>query len=98
MREALGFEGAPRFGRDLYHAGVEEVRAALRDLAPEVGAALVLGHNPGWEEVVAWLGGEGVAMKTGCAALLSIDRPRWSEAVDAEGDWTLHDVIYPREL
>lgn len=98
MKDALGFEGEAHFSGALYHAGVDEVRVALQSLGDEGATVLVLGHNPGWEEVLEHLCGQMKVLKTGCAALLSIDAPDWPRALEAAGRWTLHDVIYPREL
>jgi len=97
MREALGVDDA-RFSRDLYHAGVDEVRPALATLDDGVETALVLGHNPGWEEVLEWLSGEDREMKTATCALLTVQAPSWAAAVEVAGGWTLHDVVYPRAL
>lgn len=96
MKDRLGFDGEVEFLPSLYHGGVDEACKALRDLHEDTRAALLLGHNPGWEEVVAHLSGQAVVMKTGCAALLRA-KGSWSELV-APGTWTLRDVIYPRSL
>ena len=96
MRKKLGVRDEAVFLDSLYHAGVEAVRSVLRELDDGTETVLLLGHNPGWEEVLTWLSGEDVVLKTGCAALLSHDAERWSDTVGP--GWTLHEVIYPREL
>jgi phosphohistidine phosphatase SixA len=58
---------------------------------------MVLGHNPGWEDLVQSLSGERVMMKTATAALLTRDLAAWQSAFDS-GSWNLEKVIYPREL
>lgn len=98
MKDALGFEGEAAFSNALYHAGVAEVHAALAALEHAAPTALVLGHNPGWEDVLEHLSGRAIELKTGSAALLSVDAPDWPRALELAGRWTLHDVIYPREL
>ncbi len=97
MEEALG--GAPevRFTRALYHAGLDEVCDALRAV-DEAATVMLLGHNPGWEEVVDGLAGEATTMTTANAALLEIDAASWHEAVGRPGDWRLVDVLRPKEL
>lgn len=97
MRATLGYEGEAVFTRELYHAGTDELRAALATLSDEVETVLVLGHNPGWEEALGALTGRDEVMKTGCAALLSHDADDWPTASDA-GPWNLHALIAPREL
>ena len=98
MRKKLGFNGDGDLRSDLYHAGIDELREALRELSDDTKTVLVLGHNPGWEEAVEWLAGEATVMKTAYVALLSIHAESWAEGVDQGGAWTLHDMIRPKEL
>ncbi len=67
------------------------------ETAAENGILLVLGHNPGWEDLVFSLTGEDIVMKTATAALLTRDLPDWQAAFE-EGSWKLERMIYPREL
>jgi phosphohistidine phosphatase len=86
------------FTRELYLAGPAEVEAELRALPDEVSTALVLGHNPGWEEVVSWLTREHHSMTTANVALASVEAATWAEALDAASTWTLHDLLRPKDL
>ena len=86
------------FRRELYLAGPAAVDAALCALPDDVGCALALGHNFGWEEVVTWLCGEEVGLTTCNAALLSAEGESWMDALAAAPHWTLHQVIRPKEL
>ena len=67
--------GRPRviFEAAFYLAGADVLRAVLErfscDLAT-VSTLLVLGHNPGWEEVVRSLSGRGVDLRTAYTAVL----------------------------
>lgn len=96
--ERMALDVPVTFSRDLYGAGVEEVRLAVGDLGDEITSVMVVGHNPGWEEVVEWLAGESVVMKTACAALLEREASTWAAAVAEPGAWRLIEVIRPREL
>ncbi|HBP23622.1 MAG TPA: hypothetical protein DEA08_38325 [Planctomycetes bacterium] len=98
LAEPLGGEPEVRFTGELYLAGPNEVESALRPLPDEVDTAMVLGHNNGWEEVVAWLSRNPVTMTTANAALLSVEAPTWEDALDRMGEWTLHQVVRPKEL
>jgi phosphohistidine phosphatase SixA len=73
------------------------VQDELPVVPDEVACLLVLGHNPGWEDLVGWLTGEDIVMKTANAALLSLDLESWSAALQP-GKWKLVDVVRPREL
>ena len=98
MEDALGEAAEVVFTRELYMAGVNEVREALAALPDEVATAMVIGHNPGWEEVVAWLCGEETRMTTANAALLVGEGESWEEALGAPGTWELERVVRPKEL
>jgi len=37
--------------RDLYHAEAQDVLAAIREEAPDSGAVMIVGHNPGLHEL-----------------------------------------------
>ena len=64
----------------------------------DVGTALLLGHNPGWEEALAVLIEERHALTTGNAALLEIEAPSWQDAIERAGEWMLHGIVRPKEL
>ncbi|MCH9685660.1 MAG: histidine phosphatase family protein [Deltaproteobacteria bacterium] len=85
------------FTRALYHAGTQAVRTALTALPPTIQTAMVVGHNPGWEDVVYSLCGVRVRMTTCNAALLTVEAPSWSEAV-TQTAWTLDSLLRPKEL
>lgn len=97
MQDALGGTPKVRFVRALYLAGPPEVREALRELPEGVGTAMVIGHNPGWEDVVFGLSGVRVRMTTCNAALLEVEAAGWAEAV-GRGDWRLEALLRPKEL
>ncbi len=80
----------------LYLAGPDALSSALVDISEEVESLLVVGHNPGWEDVVHKLSGVDMTMKTGTAAMLKSTCDSWSDAFKTE--WSLENVIHPREL
>lgn len=98
MAPELGEHTLVDFTRRLYHAGIEAVRDELVNLADEVETAMVLGHNPGWEEALAWLSGSNETLKTACAALLQGEAESWSTAVATPEGFRLETIIKPREL
>jgi phosphohistidine phosphatase len=62
----------------LYAASVRGLLAVVRKLPDSACAVLLIGHNPGLEELVADLGGVGWPMKTSSIAVLS-SRSEWAE-------------------
>lgn len=83
---------------DFYHAGINEVREAVPMFDEQYGSIMILGHNPGWEQVVHWLSGTSVIMKTATVALLQSDRDTWSDTVAMPGRWVLHQCVHPSEM
>jgi phosphohistidine phosphatase len=88
----------------LYGATVPTLVARVRRLPPDVEAAMLVGHNPGLEDLAGHLAGEGAPsalrqleakFPTAALAILSTDRA-WSQ-VD-RGSCYLESVTTPREL
>ena len=75
-----------------------ELRLELAALPDDVTTVLAIGHNPGWQEVVAWLCGEWESMATANAALLETSAPSWPEALARRKSWTLETILRPKEL
>jgi len=85
------------YHHELYFAGAEVVRKLGESLPDEVCTWLVLGHNPGWEELVEELGGRSIALKTSYAAMLVSGASTWAEAFARGADWTLERVLGPKD-
>lgn len=96
MQAALGAGATVRLTEELYHAGAEVVRRVLGELSGEVHTAMIVGHNPGWEEVVGELTGQEVRLTTCNAALLRIDAESWASAARQGGRWKLDQVVRPK--
>jgi phosphohistidine phosphatase len=88
----------------LYGAPAERLLRAIRELDDAVGGVLVIAHNPGLEDLVDQLVGDGDAalrarvtekFPTGALASMSFDG-RWSEL--GPGSVRLDDFVVPREL
>ena len=88
--------GAPRVHVDdnLYMASPDAIVAWLNQLQPEIGSVLLVGHNPGFEEVAARMVADGKkkAMKrmrkkypTGALAVIQFDVDGWNSVGDGTG-------------
>jgi phosphohistidine phosphatase len=58
--------------------------------------ALLVGHNPGMEELVLLLTAESVQIPTGTCAKIAVKAGKWANAVDKRA--TLEWLVKPREL
>ncbi|MBN2800748.1 MAG: histidine phosphatase family protein [Deltaproteobacteria bacterium] len=85
-----------RWEPSLYESHLGAAQAALEGVPCAVSTVLVLGHNPTWERLVAWLSGVPVGMRPATAALLETRSGRWDELVGAPERWSLVQVISPR--
>lgn len=70
-----------RFVKELYHAGLSQVRALADTVPTDAKTVMVLGHNPGWQDMVAELTGEDLEMKTSYAAVLESDANTLTDAL-----------------
>lgn len=83
--------------RDLYHATPEDYVEALHEVGGESGVVLVVGHNPGVEELVTYLTDEQERMSTAALAQVTLPIQRWQELGDGvEG--ALENLWRPKEL
>lgn len=103
---AAGFGGAPtvRIQPRIYEAGVDDLLAIVRAVPDEVTALLLVGHNPGFEQLAETLvaGGDADALAdlrlgypTGGFASLAIDEP-WHDLRPGAGE--LIRFVRPRDL
>lgn len=98
MLEAWSRQPPVDYQPEFYHGGIEEIQVALSALSDDCQTAMVLGHNPGWEHACAWLVGHHQSMTTANAALMQINARNWREAAGLGGDWTLVELLRPKEL
>lgn len=68
----------------VYAAGAGSLLDVLRELPEEAATVVLVGHNPGVEDLVARLSGRGVPMPTSALAVLDLSGP-WSAAGDTTG-------------
>lgn len=92
-----------RFDTRVYGADVPELLGVVRETPPEVETLLLVGHNPGLEELVLALAGEGVddtlervreKFPTSAVAVLAWHGPSWRTL--APGTALLTAVMVPR--
>ena len=77
--ERLGDEGRLEIVPSLYLAGPEKYLIALREADSCLGCLMVVGHNPGVEELVAVLSGENEPMPTAAGAHIQFSLEAWSD-------------------
>ena len=100
---ALGHGVEARFDEELYGAGEAELFGLLRALGDEVQSVVVIGHNPGLEDLAVALASEGAELarlreKYPTAALATIDLPADTWAAITRRSGELVGYVRPRDL
>lgn len=96
VAKASGYKGEIRLTPQFYHAPAGIYIKVLNHLADDYSRVMVVGHNPGMEELVARLG-RSCVMPTAALANISLPVERWSD-LDGATEGTLAQVWYPRDL
>jgi phosphohistidine phosphatase len=103
VRPGLGEDVDVQIEEALYGAGAREVLDRLHRLPDSVGWAMVVGHNPGLQQLVALLARDGPLREkarshfpTGALATLRPRQGGWSDL--APGGADLLTYVAPREL
>jgi phosphohistidine phosphatase len=83
----------------IYAADLENLLAVVRRIPDEVQIAIIIGHNPGFEELAAALAGNPeheVRLPTSGLAVLEFDVERWDSVRAGAG--RLREVATPRTI
>ncbi len=102
-RVAVGIPSIPdvRVEDELYAASARSTLARLRRVPDSVKSVMVVGHNPGLQELALWLldppgrARVGDKLPTGALAALQLDVPSWNRLRRRSA--TLQAVIRPRD-
>jgi phosphohistidine phosphatase len=91
------YQGVIELTGELYLAPPQDYLRVLRNVPDDYSRVMVVGHNPGLEELLSVLTGTRTQLPT--AALAQVDLPidRWQE-LDGAVEGELCDLWLPREL
>jgi phosphohistidine phosphatase len=68
-----------RIDHRVYTASDRELLAVVRELPDDIETAVLVGHNPGIEDLASFLTGESVTMPTSALAVITMPGP-WATA------------------
>lgn len=95
--EACGYDGSVQCEKQLYHGGPDEWIQVLCDLPDQHACILLVGHNPGMEQLLHLLTGQYVMMPTAALAHVALPIQQWQLLHDGlQG--SLVQMWRPREL
>ena len=95
--DAMGFSKEVEETRDFYHAWPEQYIERLQTVPNQYQTVMVVGHNPGMEELVAQLSGQYERIQTAVIAYISLPITDWQD-FDGETRGTLNAVWRPKEI
>ncbi|MFZ0897294.1 MAG: histidine phosphatase family protein [Candidatus Nitrosopolaris sp.] len=97
IAKASGYKGEIVLNKSLYAAGPEAYLGVIHDLSDEYARVLIVGHNPGLEDLVELLTGEIHLMPTCSLAHVKFRVDKWSE-IDNKIKGQIGEIWLPRDL
>ena len=94
---ACGYDHELQVTRHFYLAGTESYLSALRHLPDNIQSVMVVGHNPGMEELLERLTGRSEAMPTAALAHLELPINHWAD-LRGKGSGRLLNLWLPQRL
>src|SRR5947209_13196678 len=92
-----GYRGETRITGELYEASAGKLRSFLAQIADDIGRMLIVGHNPGLEELLGSLVGNPVALTTAALAHVELPLEHWYDLRD-DTRAEVKRLWQPREL
>ncbi|HZI17385.1 MAG TPA: histidine phosphatase family protein [Pyrinomonadaceae bacterium] len=96
VAEAAGLDAPVRYDERIYEAPAGRLVEVVSELEEAAEEVLLVGHNPGMEELIELLAGERQGMPTAALARVSLGVEKWSRVRAGTGRLELH--VRPREL
>ena len=96
IRQQAKLRSELRFDERIYEAPVTRLMEIISEVENDRKVILVVGHNPGMEELIHALTGEEQGMPTAGLAKIKLKVSKWSEVGEANG--TLEWIVRPKEL
>jgi phosphohistidine phosphatase len=84
-----------RFDERIYEASVDRLLEVVTQIEKDVRSALIVGHNPGLEELLSALTAQSETMPTATLAKITFKSANWNNTVKGGAlEW----VVRPKEL
>ena len=83
---------------EFYLAAPATYLEVLANLPDNISRPMVVGHNPGLEDLVQTLGGDDEVMPTAAIAYFENIGENWKRIADQLGNYPLHSVWRPKEI
>jgi len=95
--KAMGYKGEIRYDKSLYLAQPSAYLKALQSYATSQTRVMLVGHNPGLEELLQAMTGKAQALPTAALAEIRLDIESWQD-LQSNTTGELDHLWLPREL
>lgn len=96
VKEAAGYGGEIKFEERIYEASQARLLEIISEQNSRLESVMLVGHNPGLENLILALTGETHPMPTAALAVIDLETNRWSEINSSTGK--LRTLIRPKEV
>lgn len=96
VKEQAKFRGEVRYDERIYEATVSQLLEVIAQVDSDRASVLLVGHNPGVEELLTLLTGEQQRVTTANFAKIKIKATKWSASLANKG--TLEWLVRPKEI
>ncbi|HET9526240.1 MAG TPA: histidine phosphatase family protein [Pyrinomonadaceae bacterium] len=86
----------PHFDERIYEADVRTLMEVVRSIPDSSDTAILVGHNPGFENLLSYMTGDSRHMPTCALAKIEFDAASWSDVSEETGRLEL--FVTPKEL
>ena len=94
--DSSGLSAEERFDERVYEASLSDLQTVVSEINDDKPVVILIGHNPGLEELFAFLTGEARRMPTCALAKIRFDVASWKDTQAGAG--TLEWFTTPKEL
>ncbi len=96
VKEAARMQAEIRFDKRIYEANTQTLLEIVAGLNQKTKSVMLVGHNPGFENLVKVLTGEIESMPTAALAVIDLKTDKWSDV--KAGGGSLRVLIRPKEI
>lgn len=96
VKESAGLDAELLYDERIYEADAARLVEVVAQAGESAEALMLVGHNPGMEELLTLLTGESRSMQTATLACISLDVEKWGKAREHSG--RLEWLVRPEEL
>lgn len=96
VKERAEFHGEVRYDERIYEATTSQLLEVVSEVDNDLQSVLLVGHNPGIQDLLAVLTGEHVSVSTANFAKIELNASEWSANLVNNG--TLEWIVRPKEL